>query len=89
MHVVAQQLIRNTQVDELRQVFGDKYGFATEDIVLDARLQAPQAQLTRELSNFILKYNDQQRTNLLIVYYSGLSFLDKDEDGVTQFYMAG
>jgi hypothetical protein len=76
------------QVDELQRVFGDEYGFATEDIVLDICREEPQAQLRRELSNFISKYDGPPRTNLLIVYYSGYSFF-VDEDGVEQLYISG
>lgn len=64
------------------------YGFATEDIVLDVCQEDPQAQLTRELSNFIFKYDGPQRTNLLIVYYIGHAFI-WDKGGAQQFYMSG
>jgi hypothetical protein len=76
------------QIDELRKVFGDRYGFATEDIVLDTRREEPQAQLARELSNFISKHDGPRRTNLLIVYYIGHSLII-DENGVQMLYMSG
>jgi hypothetical protein len=76
------------QIDELRKVFGDKYGFATEDIVLDTRGEKPQTQLARELSNFISKHDGPRRTNLLIVYYIGRSLV-VDEDGAKMLYMSG
>lgn len=78
------------QVDELQWVFNDKYGFATEDIVLGVRHEheEPQAQLTRKLSNFISKYDGPPRTSLLIVYYTGHAFVES-EDGKEQFHISG
>jgi hypothetical protein len=78
------------QVDELRQVFNDKYGFATEKVVLGFSHvhEEPQAQLTRELSNFISKYDGPPRTSLLIVYYTGHAFLE-GEHGKEQFHISG
>lgn len=56
--------------------------------MLDVCQEDPQAQLTRELSNFIFKYDGPQRTNLLIVYYIGHAFI-WDKGGAQQFYMSG
>jgi hypothetical protein len=65
-----------------------KYGFRTKTIVLDSRLKKPENQLHLETATFVDKHDGHHRTNLIIVYYSGHGFKQK-EDGVQQLWLSG
>jgi hypothetical protein len=65
-----------------------KYGFSTKTIVLDSRLKKPENQLHLETAKFVDEHDGHHRSNLIIVYYSGHGFKQK-EDGVQQLYLSG
>lgn len=48
----------------------------------------PESQLYHGVSQFIYDYDGPHRDHLLIVYYCGHAHI-KDEEGVSQLYIAG
>jgi hypothetical protein len=79
---------RNDQTAKLEEIFRVKYGFTTKTIVLDCHRKKPENQLHLETAKFIDEHDGHHRTNLIIVYYSGHGFKQK-EDGVPRLWLSG
>jgi len=63
------------QIRNLEDVFHREYNFQTQKLQISDK--RPQSQLNMELANFV--HNHGHDGNLLIIYYAGHGFYNKDE----------